>query len=155
MLVPSIIVGLLVLLLDQLSKIFILPLIDAGQSIKILPFLNFNLAHNYGAAFGILSQESGWQRWLFVAVAVLVSIILLLWAKRLSSKDWGLTIAIGLLLGGAWGNMLDRIWRGTVIDFIDFYIRDWHWYLFNVADAGICVGAVLLLWFSFTYKQTA
>ncbi len=118
---------------------------QTSQPVKFLPFLNINLGHNPGAAFGLLASSDGWQRWLFIGVAVFISVVILVWSTRLRKKDWLEAMAIGMILGGAWGNMLDRLLQGTVTDFIDFYIGNWHWYMFNIADVGICAGAFLLI----------
>lgn len=145
----SICVALIVFGLDQLSKFFILDALTYKQSISVLPCLNFTLAHNHGAAFGIFANQGGWQRWLFVGIAVFISVVILFWSTRLTIKDRLETISLGLILGGAWGNLLDRMRFGHVIDFLDFYVGNWHWYTFNIADAAICVGAALLMYTSF------
>ncbi|HSX19714.1 MAG TPA: signal peptidase II, partial [Gammaproteobacteria bacterium] len=111
--------------------------------------LNLHLAYNKGAAFGVLESAGGWQRWAFIAVAIITSAVILLWGKKLGKKHKLETLALSLILGGAWGNLIDRIRVGYVIDYIDFYIGNWHWYTFNVADIAICVGAVLLVLLSF------
>lgn len=135
--------ALAVFMLDQITKVLILAMLHSN-SVMVMPHVNFTLGYNRGAAFGILDAASGWQRWFFIAIAVLVSIILILWGKKLTKRDILEKIALGLVLGGAWGNLLDRIRLGYVVDFIDMYIQNWHWYTFNVADIAICIGAVLL-----------
>lgn len=145
MLLPSIIIALLVFIVDQLSKLLFLQAISPGATLHVLPFLDFALARNHGAAFGIFAEGTGWQRWFFIMVAVVISVLILVWSHRLKRKDWWDTVALGMILGGAWGNMLDRMRFGHVVDFIDFYVGNWHWYTFNVADIGICVGAAMLI----------
>ncbi len=137
-------IALLVFVLDQITKFLLVTAIGYRQ-IAVMPYINFVLAYNKGAAFGILSSAGGWQRWIFIGIATLISIVIFFWSRRLSKRDNLENIGLGLILGGAWGNLLDRIRLGYVLDFIDFYIGDWHWYTFNVADIAICVGAFLLV----------
>lgn len=144
-LLPSIAIAVLILLADQLSKYIILTTMIGRQPVEVLPFLNIVMARNHGAAFGMLASSSGWQNIIFVAVAIIITVIILAWSYRLKAKDWWHAIALGSILGGAWGNMLDRIRFGGVTDFIDFYVGNWHWYTFNIADIGICLGAFLLI----------
>ena len=103
------------------------------------------LAHNYGAAFSFLSDAGGWQRWLFTGLASVVTVVLVIWLLRLTAKERMLAAALSLVIGGAVGNLIDRIINGYVVDFIDVYYRDWHWPAFNVADSAISCGIVLLL----------
>lgn len=133
----------LVLALDQVTKLLVLALLHT-HSVAIMPYLNFTIGYNKGAAFGFLDAASGWQRWFFIAIALVISLIIILWNRKLTKRDKWEKVALGLVLGGAWGNLLDRIRLGHVVDFIDFYIGQWHWYTFNVADIAICIGAVLL-----------
>lgn len=135
--------ALIVFAIDQITKLLIVAMLSAN-SVAIMPYLNFSIGYNKGAAFGILDAASGWQRWFFIAIAVIISLIIILWSKKLTKSEQWEKIALGLVLGGAWGNLLDRIRLGHVVDFIDFYIGSWHWYTFNVADIAICIGAVLL-----------
>lgn len=106
---------------------------------------NLTLAYNYGAAFSFLADHSGWQRWFFAAIAVAVSVGLTVWLLRLQRGQAWLALAIALLVGGAVGNLVDRVLLGYVVDFLDFYYRDYHWPAFNVADSAICAGAFLML----------
>ena len=145
MLLPSVIIALAIFALDQLSKLLVLQYMTPLHPIQLLPMLDINLAHNHGAAFGIFSDGSGWQRWLFVGAAIFISVVILVWSRRLTRKDWWDTLAIGMIMGGAWGNMLDRVRFGSVTDFIDFHVGNWHWYMFNIADVGICIGAIMLI----------
>lgn len=134
-----------VIALDQVTKYLVTDALQLFQSIPLLPSLNLVLAHNTGAAFSFLSDAGGWQRWFFVVLAVGVSIVLVVWLARLKQHECRLAVALSLVLGGAIGNVWDRIVHGYVVDFIDVYYGDWHWPAFNVADSAICVGAALLI----------
>jgi signal peptidase II len=135
----------LVLVLDQATKAWVQVAFQPYESLEILPFFNLVLAYNTGAAFSFLSDGSGWQRWLFVGLALVVAVVLVFWLRRLDEDDrmagWG----VALVLGGAIGNVIDRIWLGHVVDFLDFHWAGWHWPAFNVADMGITCGVGLLL----------
>jgi signal peptidase II len=135
----------LVILLDQLSKLAAEHWLTPYEWVALLPSLNLTLLYKPGAAFSFLAGAGGWQRWLFVALAVVVSIGLVVWLSRLRPGERLLGVALGLVLGGAVGNLIDRLLYGQVIDFIDVYWREWHWPAFNLADSAISVGAVLLL----------
>lgn len=139
--------AIIIFLLDQITKLVVSSNLNT-KSIALLPYLDFRLAHNKGAAFGILASAGGWQRWVFIIIALVISIIIFAWSKRLVAKDKWEILAFGLILGGAWGNVVDRIRLGYVVDFIDFYVGTWHWYTFNVADIAICIGATALTIFS-------
>ena len=141
MLVATILLG-----LDQASKWLCLNYLVLYKPVSIMPFFNLLLAYNEGAAFGILSSENGWQRILFIVLAMGVSSLIIYWLYKLSYSNFLESSALVLILGGALGNLLDRIYYGYVIDFIDFYVGNWHWYVFNLADVFICIGAAL-----FTY----
>lgn len=139
-----------VLVLDQWTKNLVvahfsyrevLPVFAAGETWGF----NLVLAHNYGAAFSFLADHSGWQRWFFTAIALVVSSGLTVWLLRLSSQQTWLALSLSLLVGGALGNLYDRALLGYVIDFLDFWYAGYHWPAFNVADSAICAGAVLLL----------
>jgi len=108
-------------------------------------WLNLTLAHNDGAAFSLLAGAGGWQRWFFTTIAVLVSGVLMVWLKRLPNSARLLPVSLMLVLGGAIGNMVDRVRLGYVVDFIDVHYQGWHWPAFNIADSVIVVGVVLLL----------
>ncbi len=131
-----------VLLLDQVTKLLV-ENISALQYKYLLPFLNFHVTYNKGAAFGFLSNQP-WATWVFVAIAFVVSICIIIWGSKIGREHKLELIALGLILGGALGNLLDRIRLRYVIDFIDFHIGNWHWYTFNVADIAVCVGAIIL-----------
>lgn len=134
-----------VVLLDQWSKGLASTHLAYLSPVPLLPSLNLTLMHNSGAAFSFLSDASGWQRWFFTAVALGISVVILLWLRRLPAGQHGLAAALALILGGALGNVWDRIMLGYVVDFIDLYYQQWHWPAFNIADSAITVGALLLI----------
>ena len=136
---------LLALLLDQISKQLIVEQMTLYQSIEVMPFFNLYYVHNYGAAFNFLSDQSGWQRWFFIITSSLISLGILFWLTQLRSSQKLLIIALSLVLGGALGNLYDRVLYGYVIDFIDWYFGSHHWPAFNIADASISLGAALLI----------
>jgi signal peptidase II len=131
-------------LLDQLSKIMILRTFHDFESVPITSFFNLVLVYNSGAAFSFLADASGWQRWLFIGIGgVAISIMSWLLARHYTQKLFA--SALMLLMGGAVGNIIDRVLYGHVVDFLDFYWQHWHFPAFNVADSAICVGAFLLI----------
>jgi len=134
-----------VIVLDQITKAVIEHTLGLYQSIQVLPVLEITRLHNTGAAFSFLADETGWQRWLFTALAAVVSVILVLWLRRIDRGSRALATAVALILGGALGNVVDRIRLGHVIDFIHAHWADHYFPAFNVADSAITVGAVLLL----------
>ncbi len=137
---------LIVIALDQLTKVLALSNLTFLEPVAVMPYLNWTLTYNYGAAFSFLADMAGWQRWFFSALAIGVSVILLAWLAKLPPKltveVWG----VNLVLGGAIGNVIDRFLAGRVTDFIDFYIGSWHYATFNIADVAITVGACLLIY---------
>jgi signal peptidase II len=135
----------IILLLDQLSKWSALSNLQLGIPEPVLPFMNWLLLLNPGVAFSFLAQGSGWQRWLFTIVG-LVACVYIVWLLRKSQNDKMLCVALSLILGGALGNVLDRIMYGAVVDFIDLHYANWHWPAFNIADSAICIGAALIIW---------
>jgi signal peptidase II len=137
--------SLLALILDQGSKLAVAGSMQLYESIPILPYFNLTYVHNSGAAFSFLSQAGGWQRWLFAGLAVAISIAITVWLARLQKHEVLLAAALSLVLGGAVGNLIDRLAYGYVIDFLDMYYRDWHWPAFNIADSAITLGVALML----------
>lgn len=137
--------SLFVIILDQLTKIWATQTLTFNQPIAVLPFFNLTLLHNTGAAFSFLANAGGWQRWFFTILALGVSFVLVLWLARLKSNQYGLASALALILGGALGNVIDRLNYGYVIDFLDFYYNNWHWPAFNIADSAITIGAAILI----------
>ncbi len=134
----------MVLLLDQLSKWSALSNLKLGIPEEVLPFMNWLLLFNPGAAFSFLAQSSGWQRWFFTILGLAASLYIL-WLLRKNQSDKMLSWALSLILGGALGNVLDRIMYGAVVDFIDLHYGNWHWPAFNIADSAICIGAALIV----------
>ena len=136
----------LVLVIDQVSKAHFEGSLEMFQQIVVIPdYFSWTLAYNTGAAFSFLADSSGWQRWLFALIAVVVSAVLVVWLKRLGRNDTWLAIALALVLGGALGNLYDRIALGHVIDFILVHWQNrWYFPAFNFADSAICVGAIML-----------
>jgi signal peptidase II len=137
--------SLLVIVLDQLTKLWAASDLIYGKPVAVLPQINLTLAYNTGAAFSFLNDADGWQRWLFAAIALVVSSILVLWLRILTSAQRWLAVALALILGGAIGNLIDRLYLGYVIDFVDVYYDKWHWPAFNVADSAIFVGVAMLI----------
>jgi signal peptidase II len=139
-------VALLVIVLDQLAKAWMVHHFVPFERLPVLRVLDIVLTYNTGAAFSLLAEASGWQRWLFVVLALAVSATLLVWLRRLSAAVHGrLACALSLIVGGALGNMIDRVTTGRVIDFIYFHWRFHYFPAFNLADSAITVGAAVLL----------
>ena len=134
-----------ILLLDQGSKYWVRSFLFEEESVPLSPFLNLVLVYNEGAAFSFLSGAGGWQRWIFIILALVITVVLTHWLGRLGREELSTAVALTLILGGAWGNLADRVLYGKVTDFIDFYYGEWHWPAFNVADAAITLGVVLML----------
>jgi len=142
-------VSLLVLILDQASKLAIDASMQLYESIPLMPYFNLTYAHNTGAAFSLLAKAGGWQRWLFAGLAVVMSGIIAVWLARLEKHETLMAVALSMILGGAIGNLIDRVAYGYVIDFLDVYYQQWHWPAFNIADSAICIGVGLMLLESF------
>ena len=134
--------ALLVVVADQLSKTLIMGRFGLGDSVTITPWFNLVRAHNAGAAFSFLADASGWQRWFFAALAVGMSALLTVWLARTDRRDWRQAAPFALVIGGALGNLVDRLVHGHVIDFIDAYWGTAHWPAFNIADSAIVIGAI-------------
>ena len=145
----------LVLIIDLTSKVYFDNSLQMYQQIVVIPDLfSWTLAYNTGAAFSFLADSAGWQRWLFALIAVVVSAVLVVWLKRLGRNDTWLAIALALILGGALGNLYDRIVYGHVVDFILVHWQNrWYFPAFNFADSAICVGAVMLALDMFKSKK--
>ncbi|ATF54945.1 TPA: signal peptidase II [Morganella morganii] len=139
----------LVLVLDAVSKQLILANYGLHESTSLIPYFNLTYVRNYGAAFSFLASQGGWQRWFFTAVAIGISVTLLVMMYRTSARNKLSNIAYALIIGGAIGNLLDRLMHGFVVDYIDFYVGDWHWPTFNLADSWIIIGAGLIIIESF------
>ncbi|OGT18955.1 MAG: signal peptidase II [Gammaproteobacteria bacterium RBG_16_57_12] len=162
-------VAALVLALDQITKHLATAGLQPYEPVMLLPYLNATLMFNTGAAFSFLAGASGWQRWFFAAIAIVVSVVIVIWLKRLPRTERWLAVALALILGGALGNVWDRILLGHVVDFIDVYYQAGqclpffvqvfepasrcHWPAFNIADSAICAGAVMLLMDGLIFKR--
>lgn len=146
---PWLLLSVLLIALDQLTKWWALAALQPpGLPHPVIPgFLNWNLAFNTGAAFSFLAQSGGWQRWFFVVLAVAITVALVVWLTRTARREWRTAAPLSLVIGGALGNLIDRLHASQVTDFIQVYYRDWYYPTFNVADCGISVGAVLLVLF--------
>ncbi len=138
--------SLLVIAADQVSKHWFVGNFELYQQMVVIPDLfSWTLAYNRGAAFSFLASESGWQRWFFTVIALSVSAVLVVWLKRLKNNETWLAIALALVLGGAIGNLYDRVVLGHVVDFILVHWKtQWYFPAFNIADSAITVGAVML-----------
>ena len=136
--------ALLLVVLDQLAKYWVSASFDYGEARAVTGFFNLVLTHNKGAAFSFLASAAGWQRGFFIVIALIaIVVITVLLARHAGDKLF--CLALALILGGAIGNVLDRIVLGHVVDFLDFHLAGWHWPAFNLADSAITVGAVLLV----------
>ncbi|EKO3430759.1 signal peptidase II [Vibrio fluvialis] len=150
--------ALLVFVADIAIKLVVMNSMGYGweNRIEILPFFNLLYVHNYGAAFSFLSDQAGWQRWLFTGIAFAVVGLLAFWMRRLPSSDKWNNMAYALIIGGAVGNVFDRVVHGFVVDYLDFYWDTYHWPAFNLADSAICIGAAMIILDGFRgKKQTA
>ena len=136
-----------VLIIDLGSKFLILQNFALGETVPLFPSLNLHYARNYGAAFSFLADSGGWQRWFFSGIAIGICVVLTVLMSRSKATQKLNNIAYALIIGGALGNLFDRLWHGFVVDMIDFYVGDWHFATFNLADSAICIGAALIvLW---------
>ena len=143
-----------VIALDQLSKFAITRALSYGERVEVTPFFNLLLVHNRGAAFSFLASASGWQRELFIGIAVVASVWIIYLLRKYPAQTL-FCFALSLILGGAIGNVIDRILIDAVVDFLDFHAFGWHWPAFNVADSAITCGALLLVWESFRPRPAA
>lgn len=134
-----------VVILDQLAKWWALAALPFRQPVELLPFFNLTLVFNRGAAFSFLAGAGGWQRLLFIGLALAIAAVLATWLARSAWRRRPLAATLALILGGAIGNVIDRVRFGHVVDFLDFHLAGWHWPAFNIADAAITVGAIGLL----------
>ena len=143
-----------IIILDQISKWVILGTLQPGESHYFAPFFNWVLTFNTGAAFSFLSDAGGWQRWFFTALALGVSAWIVTLLRR-HVGEFRLSLALTLVLGGALGNVIDRMRFGAVVDFIQWHVAGYYWPAFNVADSAITIGAILLIWDQLATKPAA
>ncbi|MEO6021680.1 MAG: signal peptidase II [Burkholderiales bacterium] len=138
----------MVILLDQLTKFWVTSRFQLGDSVAITSFFNMVLAYNTGAAFSFLADAGGWQRIFFTAIAVIAAIVIVVLLRKPQNHRL-FNAALALILGGALGNLVDRMLLGHVVDFIQVHAADYYWPAFNIADSAITIGAALLIWDSF------
>ncbi|MDQ2188053.1 signal peptidase II [Alcaligenaceae bacterium A4P071] len=139
-----ILIALAIIVIDQVTKIYFNTQFQFGERVNILPFFDFTLLFNRGAAFSFLASEEGWQRWFFTGLGVIASIVIAVLLYR-NPGQRRFALALTLIMGGALGNVIDRIVYGHVVDFLLFYWRDWYYPAFNIADMAITGGAILLV----------
>ena len=135
-----------IIVLDLATKYAAGAWLEYAQPVEVLPFFNLTLLHNTGAAFSFLADHAGWQRWFFAAFAVGASIGLTIWLSRLKRDETLLAASLAMIIGGALGNLHDRLVHGYVVDFLSFHVAGWYYPAFNVADIGITLGAIGLIW---------
>ena len=136
--------SMVVVILDQISKLIVLNTIPYRSSIRVNDFLNWVLVFNPGAAFSFLANGGGWQKWFFIAIGLIATIVMI-WLLFRHAQQSIFCFSISMILGGAVGNLIDRFTHGAVVDFIDVYYRQYHWPAFNVADSAITLGTFLLI----------
>jgi signal peptidase II len=142
--IPWLSIAAIVLLIDQITKIAITRAFEYGESHPLTSFFNLVLVYNKGAAFSFLADQGGWQRYFFTILGIAAALFIIYLLKKHAGQKlfcW----ALALILGGAVGNVIDRIMYGHVIDFLDFHVNNWHWPAFNVADSAIFLGAALFI----------
>ncbi len=139
----------IVIVLDQISKHLAEYYLAYHVPLPVMPMFNLTLSYNTGAAFSFLSEAGGWQRWFFIGLALVVSGFILAWLRKLQPQEKWIAVALGLVLGGALGNVIDRLLIGKVIDFIQIYYQQWSWPIFNIADSAITIGVAILLFDAF------
>ncbi|MGK0498564.1 MAG: signal peptidase II [Oceanicoccus sp.] len=141
----ALLIAVVIILLDQWTKSLASEQLVYGLPVEIFPVFNLTLMHNTGAAFSFLADAGGWQRWFFTAVALIISIILVVWLWRLKANEKLMLISLSCILGGAIGNLWDRVALGYVVDFISVHYNDWYFPAFNIADSAITIGAGLMI----------
>ena len=135
----------LVIALDQISKYMASQMLVMYEPVAVMPMFNFTLMFNTGAAFSFLSEAGGWQRWFFTIIALVISAVIVHWIRRLNAAQQLQAVGLSLVLGGALGNVIDRLLLGHVVDFIQIYYEQWYWPAFNLADSAITLGVILLI----------
>lgn len=138
-------IAVVVVVLDLWTKSLATQMLQYGRPVEILPVLDFTLLHNRGAAFSFLSSAGGWQRWVFTVIALAVSTVLLVWTLQLKPHERWLSVTLPLILGGALGNLYDRLTLGYVVDFVHFHWQGRYFPAFNIADAAITAGAIMMI----------
>ena len=143
-------ISLLVVIFDQAAKQIAEAQLTPHQAVNLFPYFDWYLTYNTGAAFSFLANAGGWQRWLFTVIAIVISIVIVQWVRKLPSEDTLTAASLCLILGGAIGNLIDRVYLGHVIDYIQVWLGSYPFPAFNIADASISVGAALLILSSFS-----
>ena len=147
------ILSVVIVILDQITKFYAVQFLILYEPRYIYSGLNFTLMYNTGAAFSFLSDAGGWQRWFFIGISSLVSIIIVVWIYNALRKSRCLLFALSFILAGALGNLWDRLTLGYVVDFIEVHYQDLYWPVFNIADSSITIGAILLIIDTFLIDQ--
>ena len=147
------ILSVIIVILDQITKFYAVQFLILYEPRYIYSGLNFTLMYNTGAAFSFLSDAGGWQRWFFIGISSLVSIIIVVWIYNALRKSRCLLFALSFILAGALGNLWDRLTLGHVVDFIEVHYQDLYWPVFNIADSSITIGAILLIIDTFLIDQ--
>jgi signal peptidase II len=140
-----------IIVVDFATKAWVLGAFHLRESVAVTSFFNLVLVMNPGASFSFLADAGGWQKWFFITLALAISAWLVVLIRRHAAERL-MPLALAFVLGGALGNVIDRIRFGAVVDFLDFHVAGWHWPAFNVADSAISVGVALLLWQQLTHK---
>ena len=143
-----------VVALDQLTKQIAEAQLTPHQAVNLFPYFDWYLTYNTGAAFSFLADAGGWQRWMFTGIAVVISLVIVQWVRKLPAEETLTAVSLSLILGGAIGNLIDRVYLGHVIDYIQVWLGSYPWPAFNIADAAISIGAVLLILSSFSGLKT-
>ena len=143
-------ISLAIVVCDQLAKLAAERLLPPRQAVELTPFFDWYLTYNTGAAFSFLASAGGWQRWLFMAIAIVISAVIVQWLRNLPREESLTAISLALILGGAIGNLIDRVYLGHVIDYIQVWLGSYPWPAFNIADAAISIGAIMLVLSSLT-----
>ena len=138
-------ISLAVIIADQATKWIANTQLEYHQAVSVFPYFEWFLSYNKGAAFSFLADAGGWQRWFFMVLAIVISGVLLVWISRLKADERLTAISLALILGGAIGNVIDRVLLGHVIDFIQVWLGSYPWPAFNIADSAISIGAVILI----------
>ena len=142
-----------IIVLDQITKIWADRALEMYQQVPVFSWFNITKAYNYGAAFSFLDTPGGWQRWFFTGISLVVSIVLSVWLYRMTQREKWLSLSIAFILGGAVGNLVDRMYYGYVVDFIQVHWNESYFPSFNIADAAISCGTALLLFLTFFEKD--
>jgi signal peptidase II len=141
---PWLILAAIIIVADQFTKTLILGYYQLGESTRVTSFFNIVRVHNTGAAFSFLANAGGWQRWFFTSIGAIATVFIL-WMLRSHHAQKLFAFALACILGGAIGNVVDRLMHGYVVDFLDFHAKGWHWPAFNIADSAIFIGAACLI----------